>query len=96
MAPRRGDDELAIDYFTRVAGVERQVVQLDGKQKSHEDICAIRYQGIENSMKSVKDELSSIRYWGVRAVLALGLLNLVGGHAFLRAALDKCCGIPLP
>lgn len=96
MATRRGDDEPATDYFTRLHGVETDIVKLGSKQTSHEDICAMRYAGIESAVKSLKDNIASLQYWGVRAVIGLGTLILMGGHAFLKAALDKCCGIQLP
>ncbi len=95
MTPRRGDDPDTVDYFSRLAGVETQVVRLDGKQKSHEDICAIRYAAIEASIRGVQATMDTQRVWGLRIACIMTAAILLGGHSALKMLLGHF-GIQLP
>jgi hypothetical protein len=95
MVTRRGDDENVTDYFSRLASVETQVVRLDGKQKSHEDICAIRYAAIEASIRGVQNTMDTQRIWGLRIAAIMTAAILLGGHAALKMLLGHF-GIQLP
>ena len=92
---RRSDDETISDHFDRLREVEKTANRVEGKQASHEEVCSMRYAGIEVAIKGIKDNMTSLQYYGIRAVIGLALLILLGGHAFLKAALEKV-GIQLP
>lgn len=88
VAVRRDDSEQIGEVFERLRGLEDRTTRAEEKQGKHEEICAIRYSGINVS-------LDRIQYWGVRIGLALAGIQLLGGHAMVKVIAEKL-GIHLP
>lgn len=79
---------MAEQFEDRLRAVERQVVVIEGKQSSHEDICASRYASINEKLDDGKKRFGRLEL----LIIALILAVLTGQNLF-EAVRDMIPGL---
>lgn len=79
---------MADELEERLRAVERQVVVIEGKQMSHEDICASRYASINEKLDDGKKRFSRIELLIIVLVLAV-----LTGQNLIEAVRDMIPGL---
>lgn len=72
----------------RLRAAENRLTILEGKQTAHEDICALRYQGIIERLDANKDQTRRM-FW----MIAILILSLLGGRQILDTLLNIIPGM---
>jgi cobyric acid synthase len=76
------------DADQRLRDAETRLTVLEGKQSAHEDICALRYQGIIERLDANKDQTRRM-FW----MIAILILSLLGGRQILDTLLNIIPGL---
>jgi hypothetical protein len=92
MPPHASAAVRADDHDRRLSALERELAAIAGKQAAHEEICGVRYQGLDDKVTSLagKVEQQTKTLGEIKEVLS----GITGGRKMLLG-LATLIGVPL-
>ena len=78
--------------WDRVSELERQLVQIAGKQASHEEVCGVRYKALEEKVDKIDDAME--QQGKTLAAIKESLNRSLGGRKML-VGIATLIGVPV-
>lgn len=92
---RKDDTEPTAAWFDRLRESEKIAEATAARINSHEAVCAMRYEKINDKLDSLTEDAAKLWYWSIRGFIALCFVEMFGGRV-LVAYIAKQAGVPLP